>query len=379
MATEPETMTPQQQRMVAFDETIRRMNKEFKSELGDVIGKLSDRPMNVEKISSGSITLDSISGGGLPKGRIIEIYGPEASGKTSIALTAVADVQRKGGTAVLIDLENAFDPRYARKLGVNIEDLAVSQPDNAEQALELVYRLSQSGVVDIIVVDSVAAMSPKAEIEADMEKQSIGLLARLMSKALRKLVKTVNSSNTCLIFINQTRESMSMYGPSESTPGGKALKFYASMRIRVAKESKPVEGEDKKPIGVRTKLKIVKNKVAPPFGEGATVLTFNKGINTAAELIEEAPKYGVIQKPSTVTYVEAATGEKIGEGAGKQKAIDGLNANPAMMERISKALAEAIERKLFAEPDADDEPAKDEPDEELTAEALFEAVNEGEE
>lgn len=331
----------------AFDEALKVMNKKFTSATGQMIAKLGDRPLNVETISTGSVVLDSIAGGGLPKGRIIEIFGPEASGKTSIALTAAANVQREGGTVVFVDAENALDPKYAGKLGVNTNNLAVSQPDYAEQALELIDSLASSGVVDLIILDSVAALVPKAELEGELEQATMGLVARLMSRSLKKLANAANKTGTTVIFINQTREKIGvMYGNPETTPGGNALKFTASMRIRVARRKQVKEGKDI--IGNEVHMKIIKNKIAPPFGEGETILTFNKGINRAAEMIEVGDKYGVITKPNNRSYIETETGETISTHS-KAEALAVLEKDPEMMTRLTAALKASISDDLFSE------------------------------
>lgn len=333
----------------------------LKSDTGEnLIAKLGERPMNVSTIASGSLVLDSILGGGLASGRIIEIYGPEASGKTSIALTAAGNVQRQGGNVAFIDLENALDPKYAAKLGVDIENMAVAQPDFAEQALELVEQLAQTKLVDLIIVDSVAALVPKLELEGDMEQGSIGLVARLLSRSLKKLVGTANKSGTTIIFINQVRAQIGGFSPNgtpETTTGGKALKFFASQRIDVRRRQQVKEG--KTVIGNEVRMKVVKNKIAPPFGEGLTVLTFGRGINRQAEMIEVGPEYGVIIKPNVRKYVEAETGEVIANS--KADAIAALEGNPELYERLAKRLSDVITGKLLEggpgepDPDADDD------------------------
>jgi len=332
-------------KLKAFNEALKKLNTSkglLASESGQLIAKLSDRPRNVETISSGSLVLDSILGGGFARGRIIEIFGKEASGKTSFALTAVANAQRSGGTAAFIDLENALDPRYARKLGVDVDNLAVAQPDNAEQALELVQQLAESGVVDIIVVDSVAALVPKLEVEGDMDQNSIGLVARLLSRAMKKLVSTANRTRTTIILINQTRVAIGAYSPvgiPEDTTGGKAIKFYASQRVSVNRRQVIKEGSVE--IGTEVKLKVVKNKIAPPFGTGSTVLTFNKGVNRAAELVTEGPKLGVITMPNNRTYVEAATGEVIAKS--RADALERIQSDKDLFDRLSAHLKTILE------------------------------------
>lgn len=338
------------ERMAQFDAVLKKINSSSKykndNDQSKLISKLSDQPINVESISSGSMVLNQILGGGLAKGRLIEIYGPESSGKTSIALTAVGNVQKEGGTAVLIDAENAFDPRYASKLGVKIDELAVSQPSSAEQALDLLQDLTESGVVDIIVLDSVAALVPTAELEGDAGDHTIGLLARLMSKTLRKLIGAANKSRTTVIFINQTRDNIgafSPFGTPQTTPGGKALKFYASQRIEIKKGAQ-IKGDgatDKgEIIGNEVKFKIVKNKVAPPFGAGSSVLTFNQGINVPAEMIEVGTEYGVIDRPNSRTYVEVSTGEIIGRS--KADALTRLREDDELLNRLIVAVQNSI-------------------------------------
>lgn len=332
-------------KLKAFNDALKKLNGEkglLSSESGQLIAKLSDRPRNVETISTGSLVLDSILGGGLAKGRIIEIYGKESSGKTSIALTAIANVQRDGGTATFIDLENALDPKYAKKLGVDVDNLAVAQPDYAEQALELVQRLAESGVVDIIVVDSVAALVPKIELEGDMDQNTIGAVARLLSRSLKKLVSTANRTGTTVVLINQTRVAIGAYSPvgvPEDTTGGKALKFYSSQRISVNRKGQVKDGKDV--IGNEVRFKIVKNKIAPPFGEGITVLTFGSGINRAAELITVGPATGVITMPNNRTYIETATGEVIAKS--KAEAVEALEKDPELFARLSAHLKQVLD------------------------------------
>lgn len=342
------------QKLEAFEAALKMVNKELETETGTLIAKLGDRPMEVQTISTGSVVLDSITGGGFPRGRLIEIYGQEASGKTSIALTAVGNVQREGGNAVFVDLENALDPKYARKLGVDTNALAVSQPDYAEQAMNLVYRLTNSGTVDIIVVDSIASMIPKAELEGDMEQQTIGLLARLMSKGLRQLASAANKTGTTILFINQTRDAIGGFSPMgtpQTTPGGKAMKFYASQRIEVKKTVKVEEktSNGKEIVGNEVRMTVRKNKIAPPFGVGTTVLTFGRGIDRAGEMITVGPEYGVILKPNNRTYIEAATGEVI--GTSRADATEKLQKDKVMLERLQVELKRVINDDLFKESD----------------------------
>lgn len=348
-------MKTAEDRLAQLDAVMKSINndKKYQSDdsSGKLIAKLSDKPLNVSTVPSGSLVLDQILGGGLAKGRIIEIYGPEASGKTSIALTALGNVQKSGGTGVFLDVENALDPIYAAKLGVDTKNLAVAQPNSAEQTLDLLQDLTASGVVDIIVLDSVAALVPIAEIEGDSADITVALVARLMSKALRKLIGTANRSGTTVIFINQTRDKIggfSPFGPVQVTSGGKALKFYASQRIEV-KRGGQIKGdnpEDKNDIiGNEVKFKIVKNKIAPPFGTGSSVLTFNTGINVPAEMIEVGEKYGVLFKPNNRTYTETETGEIFGKS--KAEALASLKNDKELMKRMSVALAAKISSEIF--------------------------------
>ncbi len=332
-------------KLKAFNDALKHLNAQkglLSSETGTLIAKLSERPMDVETISTGSLVLDSILGGGIAKGRIAEFYGAESSGKTSIALNAIANVQREGGTAAFIDLENALDPKYARVLGVNTDELAVAQPDYAEQALELVEQLAASGAIDIIVVDSVAALVPKLELEGDMDQNSIGLVARLMSRALKKLVSTANRTKTTVIFINQTRDAIGGFSPMgtpTTTTGGKALRFFASQRVEIKKGLQVKDG--KEAIGNIVKYTVKKNKVAPPFKVGETVLSFGKGINRPAEMIEVGPDLGIIDRPNSRTYVEAATGEVIAKS--KAEAVQRLEEDSEMYERLADALKKRAE------------------------------------
>lgn len=343
------------ERFKQFQATIDNVNRDKKYQTGDgsqdILRKLGDQPLEVETISSGSMVLDQILGGGLAKGRVIEIYGPESSGKTSIALTAVGNVQQAGGTAVFLDVEHALDPRYAAKLGVKVKDLAVAQPNSAEQTLDLLQDLTESGVVDIIVLDSVAALVPQAELDGDASDVTVALAARLMSKALRKLVGAANRNNTTIIFLNQTRDKIGGFSPvgiPQTTPGGKALRFYASQRIEI-KKGAPVKGDnpnDKKDvIGNEIKFKIVKNKIAPPYGTGVSVLTFNQGINVPAEMMEVGVEYGVITKPNNRTYIEAETGQVIGKS--KAEALDSLKQDATLINRLTEAVKKHLAKNLY--------------------------------
>lgn len=289
---------------------------------------------NIEVIPSGSILLDEALGvGGYPKGRIIEIYGPESSGKTTLALHAIAECQKNGGIAAFVDAEHALDPGYAKKLGVNIDDLWISQPDTGEQALEITESLVRSGAVDIIIIDSVAALTPQAEIDGDMGDSHMGLQARLMSQALRKLTGVLSKSNTCLIFINQIRMKIGvMFGNPETTTGGKALKFYSSVRLEVRKiETISRTADDI--IGNRVRIKVVKNKVAPPFKKAELDIIFGKGISYTGSLLDAAVKYDIINKSgSWYAYGE----EKIGQGKDNAKSF--LETNLDIQAKIEKAL-----------------------------------------
>ena len=290
--------------------------------------------MNVGAISTGSITLDAATGiGGLPKGRIVEIYGPESSGKTTLALHAVAEAQKAGGEAAFVDAEHALDPVYAANLGVDVDSLLVSQPDNGEQALEITEALVRSGAVDIIVVDSVAALVPRAEIEGEMGDSHVGLHARLMSQALRKLAPAVSKSNTVIVFINQLREKVGVvYGNPEVTTGGRALKFYASMRIDVRRvEQIKVTGNEF--IGSRTRAKIVKNKVAPPFKEAEFDIMYGTGISKDGEILDLAVKLDIIKKSGSWFSYE---NQRLGQGRDKVKEY--ISANPDFAEEITKKI-----------------------------------------
>ena len=292
----------------------------------------------VEAISTGCLTLDVALGiGGIPKGRIIEIYGPESSGKTTVALHCVAEVQKIGGTAAYVDAEHALDPSYASKLGVNLDDLYISQPDSGEQALEIVETLVRSGAIDIIVVDSVAALTPQAELDGDMGDSHVGMQARLMSQALRKITAATSKSKCTIIFINQLREKIGvMYGNPETTTGGKALKFYASVRIEVRKADTIKDGSDI--IGNHVKAKVVKNKVAPPFKVAEFDIMYGTGISNMGCVLDLAIENGFIQKSgSWFSYND----EKIGQG--RDKAMEFLKAHPEVFEEVDAKIREKYE------------------------------------
>ena len=318
----------------ALDAALSQIEKQFGK--GSVM-KLGDsgNNMNVETIPTGSLSLDIALGlGGIPKGRVIEVYGPESSGKTTVALHMVAEVQKRGGVAGFIDAEHALDPQYAKKIGVDIDNLYISQPDNGEQALEIAETMIRSGALDIVIVDSVAALVPKAEIEGDMDDQQVGLHARLMSKAMRKLTGVINRSNCAVVFINQLREKVGiMFGNPEVTTGGRALKFYASVRMDVRRVEAIKQGGEI--IGNHTKVKVVKNKVAPPFKEAEFDIMFGQGISREGDLIDLAVKVDAVQK-SGAWY--AYKGEKIGQGRENAKTF--LREHPEIMAEVEVQVRE---------------------------------------
>ncbi|MBP3898338.1 MAG: recombinase RecA [Mogibacterium sp.] len=312
----------------ALNQALEQIQKQYGK---GAIMKLGDAgPVtNLEVISTGSLSLDLATGvGGYPKGRIIEIYGPESSGKTTLTLHAIAEAQKKGGQAAFIDAEHALDPVYAKNLGVNVDELLVSQPDTGEQALEICEMLARSGALDIIVIDSVAALVPKAEIQGEMGDSHVGLQARLMSQALRKIAGAVNKSNTCVIFINQLREKIGiMFGNPETTTGGRALKFYASMRLDVRRVETIKKGEDM--LGNRTRVKIVKNKVAPPFKKAEFDIMYGTGISLPGDILDTATDIGIIEKAgSWYSY----NGERIGQGRENVKTY--LEEHPDVLEDV---------------------------------------------
>ena len=338
-------------KLKALDAAISQIEKQYGK--GSIM-KLGDNSahMNVETIPTGSLSLDIALGlGGLPKGRIIEIYGPESSGKTTVALHAVAEVQKRGGIAGFIDAEHALDPAYAKNIGVNIDELYISQPDCGEQALEITETMVRSGAVDIVIVDSVAALVPKAEIDGDMGDSHVGLQARLMSQALRKLTAVISKSNCIVIFINQLREKVGvMFGNPETTTGGRALKFYSSVRMDVRRiESLKQAGEV---VGNRTRVKIVKNKVAPPFKDAEFDIMFGKGISKEGDILDLAADCGIIVK-SGAWY--AYNGDKIGQG--RENAKTYLRENPLVCEEVEAKVREKFQLDGTAEEtDAEGEP-----------------------
>ncbi|MCU0667346.1 MAG: recombinase RecA [Patescibacteria group bacterium] len=317
----------------ALDLAVDQIKKQFGQ--GSIMQLGEDHKIDVETVSSGSLGLDIALGGGIPRGRIIEVYGPESSGKTTLALHTVAQVQISGGTAAFIDAEHALDPAYAERIGVNVSNLLVSQPDNGEQALEIVETLVRSNAVDIIVVDSVAALVPQAEIDGDMGDAHMGLQARLMSQALRKLTGVINKSKCTVIFINQLRMKIGvMFGNPETTTGGNALKFYASVRMDIRRISQIKTAESV--IGNRVKVKVVKNKIAPPFREAEFDIMYNKGISKEGETLDLAVQHEIVGKSGA--WFEYA-GEKIGQG--REAAKKYLEENPKVLAEIDKKVRTA--------------------------------------
>ncbi len=320
----------------ALDSAIKQIEKLYGKNAVMRLGENSR--LNVEAISTGSLTLDIATGiNGLPKGRIVEIYGPESSGKTTLALHCIAEAQKKGGEAAFVDAEHALDPVYAQNLGVDIDSLLVSQPDYGEQALEITEQLVRSNAVDIIVVDSVAALVPRSEIDGDMGDSHVGLHARLMSQALRKLTGAINKSNCLIIFINQLREKVGvMYGNPEVTTGGRALKFYSSMRIDI-RRGEGIKGTGSEFVGNRTKAKIVKNKLAPPFKQAEFDIMYGTGISKDGEIVDMAVEYGIIKKSgSWFSYGE----ERLGQGRDKVK--DLIKNDPEFLASLEKQIKEKL-------------------------------------
>ena len=323
-------------KMEVLNATLERLEKIYGK--GSVM-RLGDTPHEaMDVISTGSLGLDIALGvGGLPKGRVIEIFGPESSGKTTLALHAISEAQKNGGIAAFIDAEHAFDRFYAEKLGVDINNLLISQPDNGEQALEIADNLIRSGAIDILVVDSVAALTPKSEIEGEMGDSKMGLQARLMSQAMRKLTATISKTNCCCIFINQLREKIGvMFGNPETTTGGNALKFYASVRIDIRRQTQIKEGENV--VGNHVKVKVIKNKVAPPFRTAEFDIVYGEGISKAGEIIDMGVEYKVIKKSgSWFSYNDA----KLAQGREAAKQI--VNDNPELMKELEDKIKEAIQ------------------------------------
>lgn len=325
-------------RSKAADAAIAQIKQRFGQNAIMKLGEAS--AMEVEAIPTGCISLDLALGiGGVPRGRVVEIYGPESSGKTTLAQHIVAEAQKLGGLAAFVDAEHALDPDYARKIGVNVEELLISQPDTGEQALDITETLVRSGGVDVIIIDSVAALTPKAEIEGEMGDMQMGLQARLMSKALRKLTPLVGKSNTTVIFINQIRQKIGVvFGNPETTPGGNALKFYSSVRIEVRRAAQIKQGD--RVVGNRMKAKIVKNKVAAPFRNTEFDIMYNEGISLAGDLLETGVQFGVIDKSgNTYAYKE----DKL--GVGRQAAKQSIRENEKLMEKIKKDVVIAVKDK----------------------------------
>lgn len=323
------------EKLKALQLTLDKIEKSYGK---GTIMKLGDAPVEeMPSISTGSIALDAALGvNGLPKGRVVEIYGPESSGKTTLALHAVAESQKQGGIAAFIDAEHAFDRYYAQKLGVNIDELLVSQPDNGEQALEIAENLIRSGAIDIIVIDSVAALTPRSEIEGEMGDSKVGLQARLMSQALRKLTSTISKTGCCCIFINQLREKIGvMFGNPETTTGGNALKFYASIRLDIRRVSQIKENDSA--VGNRVRVKVVKNKVAPPFRQAEFDIIFGEGISKTGEIVDLGVDYNIIKKSgSWFSYGETKLGQ--GRDAVKKLLLD----NPELAEELEGKVRDAL-------------------------------------
>ena len=332
---EKENLSPQEQKMKALQAAMAKIEKDFGK--GSIMKMGEENIENVEVIPTGSIGLNAALGvGGYPKGRIIEIYGPESSGKTTLAIHAIAECQKAGGIAAFIDAEHAFDRFYAANLGVDIDNLYISQPDNGEQALEIADQLIRSSAIDILVVDSVAALTPKKEIEGDMGDSAVGLQARLMSQALRKLTGTISKTNTTCIFINQLREKIGvMFGNPETTTGGNALKFYASVRLDIRPYGKVKDGDNI--LGNQVRVKVVKNKVAPPFRKAEFEILFGEGISKIGEIIDLGVEYGIIKKSgSWFSYGDT----KLGQGNEAVKEL--LKDNPELCEEIEAKIKEKL-------------------------------------
>ena len=328
-------MTPQQEKLKALQAAMSKIEKDYGK--GSIMRMGDEQVEHVDVIPTGSISLNAALGvGGYPKGRIIEIYGPESSGKTTLAIHAIAEAQKAGGIAAFIDAEHAFDRFYAEKLGVDIDNLYISQPDNGEQALEIADQLIRSSAIDIIVIDSVAALTPKKEIEGDMGDSAVGLPARLMSQALRKLTSTISKTNTTCIFINQLREKIGvMFGNPETTTGGNALKFYASVRLDIRRVTSIKDGDNV--IGNQVRVKIVKNKVAPPFRKAEFEITFGEGISKIGEIVDLGVEYGIIKKSgSWFSYGES----KLAQGRDAVKEL--LKDNPELCDELEQKIMSAI-------------------------------------
>ncbi len=334
MTAEVENTKELEAKRKALETALSQIEKKFGK--GSVMTFSSDAIKTIETIPSGSLSLDIATGiGGFPRGRVIEIFGPESSGKTTLTLHLIAEAQKRGGKAVFIDAEHAFDPKYAKAIGVNLEDLIISQPDYGEQALEIAETLIRSGVIDVVVIDSVAALVPKAELEGDIEDSNIGLHARLMSKAMRVLKGAVNKSNTALILINQVREKVGvMFGNPETTTGGRAIKFFADMRMEVRKSDIKDSGEK---VGSRVKVKVVKNKLAPPFKEAEFDVIYGEGISREGEIIDLGEKYGIIKKSGAwYSYGDIKLGQ------GKEKVRERLKEDKELAKELEEKILEVI-------------------------------------
>lgn len=330
--------TPNAEKLKALQAAMAKIEKDFGR--GSVMRMGDEQVEDVEVIPTGSLALDAALGvGGYPKGRIIEIYGPESSGKTTLAIHAIAQAQKEGGIAAFIDAEHAFDRFYAKKLGVDVDELLIAQPDNGEQALEIADQLIRSSAIDIIVIDSVAALTPKAEIEGDMGDNKVGLQARLMSQALRKLTSTISKTNTTCIFINQLREKIGvMFGNPETTTGGNALKFYASVRLDIRRVTTLKDGDT--PIGNQVRVKIVKNKVAPPFRKAEFEITFGEGISHVGEIVDLGVELGIIKKSgSWFSYGET----RLGQGRDAVKRV--IKYNPELTAELEEKIAAALKER----------------------------------
>ena len=339
----------------ALDAALSQIERQFGK--GSIMKLGVNKALNIESVSTGSLGIDIALGiGGLPMGRIVEVYGPESSGKTTLTLQVIAEAQKEGKTCAFIDAEHALDPVYAQKLGVNIDDLFVSQPDTGEQALEICDMLVRSSAVDVVIIDSVAALTPKAEIEGDMGDSHMGLQARLMSQALRKLTGNIKRSNTLCIFINQIRMKIGvMFGNPETTTGGNALKFYASVRIDIRRIGSVKEGDEV--VGNETRVKIVKNKVAPPFKQAEFIIMYGEGISKQGELIDLGVKHKIVEKAGAwYSY----SGNKVGQG--KSNSIKFLKENPEIADEIEGKLREMLLLKATIEPEDGEDKLGDDPD-----------------
>ena len=332
-----EKKNPSVEKLKALQLAMEKIDKQFGK--GAIMKLGDDKVEDIPVIPSGSVGLNIALGvGGYPRGRIVEIYGPESSGKTTLAIHAMAEVQKQGGIAAIIDAEHAFDRFYAEKLGVNTNDLLIAQPDCGEQALDIADELIRSAAVDLVVIDSVAALTPKAEIEGDMGDNKVGLHARLMSQALRKLTATINKTNTTCIFINQLREKIGvMFGNPETTTGGNALKFYASVRLDIRKSTAIKDGDEV--LGNQVRVKVIKNKVAPPFKKAEFDLMFNEGISRVGELIDMGVEYGILTKSGSWYSYE---GNKLAQGRDAAKNV--LRDNPDLAEEIENKIMEALKK-----------------------------------